>query len=291
MNTIAIDFESYYDKDCSVKFLGLLGYFSHTDFDAYRVSAVGDEGTNFVGCPKEEFDWSIIENNRVLSHNAQFDETLYLYGVDKGWWKKYEYAEWVCTAALAAYSGLPRSLKGATPTLYNLEVDKSTRDNMSGKRWEDMTKEFQDEVDEYALKDSELCLKLWQDLEGDWPQMERDISLMNRRCVQRGIPINTNLLKKSLVTINERLFEAENSIPWIDDRPILSRQAFNDECKKEGLEPPASLALTDEDANKWIKENEGKYKWISAVRDYRRINSLKRKLEAFEYATMGDKRY
>ena len=291
MNTIAIDFESYYDKDCSVKFLGLLGYFSHTDFDAYRVSAVGDEGTNFVGCPKEEFDWSIIENNRVLSHNAQFDETLYLYGVDKGWWKKYEYAEWVCTADLAAYSGLPRSLKGATTTLYNLEVDKSTRDNMSGKRWEDMTKEFQDEVDEYALKDSELCLKLWQDLEGDWPQMERDISLMNRRCVQRGIPINTNLLKKSLVTINERLFEAENSIPWIDDRPILSRQAFNDECKKEGLDPPASLALTDEDANKWIKENEGKYKWISAVRDYRRINSLKRKLEAFEYATMGDKRY
>ena len=291
MDTIAIDFESYYDKECSVRILGLLGYFSHPEFDAYRVSAVGDDGTNFVGCPKEDFDWSIIEGNLILSHNAQFDETLYLYGVDQGWWKKFDYADWVCTADLAAYCGLPRSLKGATTTLYNLEVDKSTRDNMSGKRWEDMTKEFQDEVDEYALKDSELCLKLWQDLEGDWPQQERDISLANRRCVQRGIPIDTELLKQSLITINEKLFKAENSIPWIDDKPILSRKAFNEECKKEGLVPPASLALTDEDANKWIKEHEGKYEWISAVRNYRRINSLKRKLESFEYATMGDQRY
>jgi DNA polymerase len=291
MNTIAIDFESYYDKECSIKVLGLLGYFSHHAFDAYRVSAVGDEGTSFVGCPKTEFDWSIIEGNIVIAHNAQFDETLYLYGVEKKWWPYYKYDQWMCSADLAAYCGLPRSLKGATTTLYNLEVDKSTRDNMSGKRWEEMSEEFQKEVDEYALKDSELCLKLWQDLEGDWPEHERQISLTNRRCVQRGIPIDTELLLKQQKEIASRLFEAENCIPWINEFPPLSRKAFNEECHRVGLDPPASLALTDEDANKWIAENEGTYKWISAVRNYRRINSLKRKLESFEYATMGDDRY
>ena len=291
MDTIAIDFESYYDKKCSIKVLGLLGYFSHHEFDAYRVSAIGDEGTKFVGCPKTEFDWSIIKGNRVVAHNAQFDETLYLYGVDQKWWPYFKYAQWVCSADLVAYCGLPRSLKGATTVMYGLEVDKSTRDNMSGKRWESMSKEFQEEVDEYALKDSELCLKLWQDLEHKWPEQERQISLANRRCVQRGIPIDTELLRESLLEINKRLFEAENSIPWIDERPTLSRKAFNDECKKIGLTPPASLALTDEEANKWIKEHEGKYPWISAVRNYRRINSLKKKLESFEHATMGDHRY
>jgi len=291
MNTIAIDFESYYDRECSIKVLGLLGYFSHHAFDAYRVSAVGDEGTNFVGCPKTEFDWSIIEGKLVVAHNAQFDETLYLYGVEKKWWPYFKYDQWMCTADLAAYCGLPRSLKGATTTLYELEVDKSTRDNMSGKRWEDMTKEFQKEVDEYALKDSELCLKLWQDLEGDWPEHERQISLTNRRCVQRGIPIDTELLLQQQKEIAKRLFEAENCIPWIDEFPPLSRKAFNEECHRVGLDPPASLALTDDDANKWIKENEEEYKWISAVRNFRRINSLKRKLESFEYATMGDDRY
>jgi DNA polymerase len=244
-----------------------------------------------VGCPKTEFDWSIIEGNIVIAHNAQFDETLYLYGVEKKWWPYYKYDQWMCSADLAAYCGLPRSLKGATTTLYNLEVDKSTRDNMSGKRWEEMSEEFQKEVDEYALKDSELCLKLWQDLEGDWPEHERQISLTNRRCVQRGIPIDTELLLKQQKEIASRLFEAENCIPWINEFPPLSRKAFNEECHRVGLDPPASLALTDEDANKWIAENEGTYKWISAVRNYRRINSLKRKLESFEYATMGDDRY
>ena len=50
--TYAVDFETYYDKNCSIKTLGTLGYFSHPDFDAYMVSVVGDEGTNFVGDPK-----------------------------------------------------------------------------------------------------------------------------------------------------------------------------------------------------------------------------------------------
>ena len=291
MNTIALDFETYYDKDCSIRKLGFKRYFSHPDFDAYMVSAVGDDGTEFVGCPKKEFDWEVIRDNRIISHNASFDELLYLHGVEEGWWPMVEYAEWHCSADLAAYCGLPRSLKGATNALYELEVDKATRDNMMGKQWESMDEDFRKEVSDYALKDSELCLRLWQDLEEQWPEHERAISTMNRRCVNRGVPIDTKELKHQQEAVNQRLFEAENSIPWIEDATPLSRKAFNEECRKLGLEPPVSLAMTDEDANAWIKEHGQKYKWIEAVRDYRRINALKRKLESFDYATMGDSRY
>jgi hypothetical protein len=85
MVTYALDFETYYDKECSIKTLGPLGYFSHPNFDAYMVSVVGDDGYKFVGHPKD-FDWSLIKDSIVLSHNASFDETLYLFGVNKGWW-------------------------------------------------------------------------------------------------------------------------------------------------------------------------------------------------------------
>ena len=71
----ALDFESYYDKECSIKTYGPLGYFSHPQFDAYMVSVVGNEGTSYVGHPKE-FNWSLLNDNIVLSHNASFDETL-----------------------------------------------------------------------------------------------------------------------------------------------------------------------------------------------------------------------
>ncbi len=290
MNTYALDYETYYDKSCSIKTLGTLGYFSHPEFDAYMVSVVGDDGTSFVGHPKD-FEWQKLEGQRVLSHNASFDETLYLYGADKGWWPKVDCAEWHCTADMAAYCGKPRALKGAIADVLGVAIDKSTRDNMSSKRWESMTEDFQKEVMEYALKDSEYCLELWDKLSPEWPENERLVSRMNRRITQRGLPIDVELLKQQKDAITQKLFEVENTIPWINDAPILSRKAFNDECRKMGIEPPASLAMADEEANEWIRIHGGKYKWVNSVRNYRRINALKRKLEAFDYATMSDDRY
>ena len=290
MNTYAVDFETYYDKECSIKTLGTRGYFNHYDFSAYMVSVVGDEGTSYVGHPKD-FNWATLEGQRVLSHNASFDETLYLFGCEKNWWPRVEPAEWHCTADLAAYCGLPRSLKGATSELYDLKVDKSTRDNMKGKRWETMDPEFQAEVSEYALKDSELCLRLWKDLAPKWPEQEQLISKVNRRCAQRGIPIDTKLLVKQKEELAQKVFEAEQCIPWIDRAPTLSRNAFNEECRRNGLEPPHSLALSDEEANEWIRIHGKKYRWIESVRNFRRINALRRKLDSFDFATMADERY
>lgn len=290
MNTYALDFETYYDKGCSIKTLGPLGYFSHPEFDAYMVSVVGDNGVKFVGHPKD-FDWSLLGESRVLSHNASFDETLYFYGISQNWWPDKWSGEWHCTADMAVYCGLPRSLKGATAQAYDLKVDKSTRDNMSGKRWENMTSEFKKEVSDYALKDSELCLQLWQDYSSKWPERERNISLVNRRCVQRGLPMNTELLRQQLETIKAELFEAESLIPWIGERPLLSRPAFDDQCRAVGIEPPASLAEGDPDAEEWLRVNGQKFAWVGAVKNWRRINSLKCKLESFDYATMPNGRF
>ena len=291
MDTYALDFETYYDKECSITTLGALGYFSHPSFDAYMVSVVGTDGTSYVGHPKD-FEWSKLNGQIVLSHNASFDETLYLYGVSQKWWDDCDPAEWHCTADLAAYCRLPRSLKGSTAKVFKLTIDKTTRDNMSGKRWENMTKEFQEEVSEYALKDSELCLKLWETLKDDWPDTEREISKINRKIVQTGIPIDTELLQEQLVIINKALFKAEEAIPWIDEKPLLSRAAFDEQCRLMGIDPPPpSLAETDEEAKEWIEANAKEHEWIQAVKDWRRINSIKRKLQSFDYATMPDGRY
>lgn len=290
MKTYALDYETYYDRDCSIKKLGPLGYFSHHSFDAYMVSVVGDDGLEWVGHPKD-FDWQLLEGQRVLSHNASFDETLYLYGVTQNWWPEVKPAEWHCTADMAAACGLPRSLKNSTAIAFDLEISKSTRDNMSGKTWDSMSEEFKREVEEYAIKDSVLCLRLWKEYESKWPQFERDISVLNRKIVQRGIPIDTDALRKGKETINELLFETEKTIPWADEKPLLSRKAFDEHCIQIGIEPPASLAKTDVDAQKWIRVHGHKYKWIESVTNWRRINAIKKKLDSFEYATMPDNRY
>jgi DNA polymerase len=290
MNTYALDFESYYDSDCSITTLGPKGYFSHPAFDAYMVSVVSDSGYEFVGNPRE-FDWSVLDGQRVISHNAAFDESLYLFGVESGWWPACTPTEWHCTADMTAFLGLPRSLKNASAAVLGIEVSKDVRSNMKGKRWETMTEEFRTQVRDYALLDSRYCLQLWQKLEDQWPQTEREISLLNRRIGQRGLPIDTDLLRKNLETIQTELFEAEQSIPWIGDYTPLSRKAFNEQCRIQGIEPPASIAMGNEEADKWFAAHQQACPWARAVQNYRRINAFLRKLEAFDNGTMPDQRY
>jgi DNA polymerase len=154
-----------------------------------------------------------------------------------------------------------------------------------------MTKEFKEEVSLYALKDSELCLRLWQDYSPKWPLAEREISRVNRTGIQRGIPVDVELIHTQLGEINKRLFESEELIPWLGDKPLLSRVAFDAECRKVGIEPPHSLAEGDEDAQEWLRIHSKQYTWVNAVKNWRRINSLKKKIESFNYATMPDGRY
>lgn len=289
MKTYALDFESYYDSDCSITTLGPRGYFSHPDFDAYMVTVVGDDGYSYAGHPKD-FDWSLLEGNTVVMHNASFDESLYLYGVEKGWYPKVNF-NCHCTADMTAFLGLPRSLKNATAAVFGTEITKTTRDNMKGKQWDSMTDDFKKEVTEYAIKDAELCLKLWQTLSDQWSKCERSISKLNRQIGQRGLPIDTDLLQKNLGQIKTELFEAEQSIPWIGDYTPLSRKAFNEQCRKQGIEPPASLAKDSEEADAWFAAHQQACPWAKSVQNYRRINAFLRKLEAFDAGTMSDGRY
>lgn len=290
MITYALDFESFYSNECSITTLGPHGYFSHPDFDAYMVTVSGSDGFSFAGHPSE-FNWELLNGQRVLSHNASFDESLYLFGVGKGWFPATFPAEWHCTSDMCSFLGLPRSLKNASAAVFGVIVDKSVRDNMKGKKWGSMTDEFRESVTTYAIGDAELCLKLWDALSSQWPDHERAISRVNRKIGQRGLPIDTGLLEGNLVTIKTALFNAEQAIPWIGESTALSRKAFNQKCREDGIVPPASLAKDNVDTEKWFNENQEQCPWARAVQDFRRINAFLRKLESFDLGTMSDGRY
>jgi DNA polymerase len=291
MTTYALDFESFYSGECSVSGLGPRAYFAHPEFDPYLVSVVGDNGYEFVGHPSE-FDWALLDGAHIVSHNSSFDEHLYYYGTTRGWWPEYSPAQWDCTLDLCAYVGLPRSLAGAVNRVWPDEAaTKATRDAMKGRRWDKMTPEFQAEVIEYARKDAKFCLRLWQEFSNKWPEFEREISRANRRIVMRGIPVNATKIQESIEHLAKLLHEAEGNIPWANSAKLLSRPAFNAACREHGLEPPKSLAMDDPEADAFMEKHGSTYLWMGAVRNWRRINALKKKLESFDAATMPDGRY
>jgi|688.fasta_scaffold13059_14 DNA polymerase I-like protein with 3'-5' exonuclease and polymerase domains len=277
----AIDFETYYSKTVGINSQGTWHYLMHPEFEAYRVSIVGSNGFKFVGSPKD-VDWKVIcEADVWVSHNASFDEPVYHFLQQTEQIEAPEVTPvWQCTADLSAFLASPRSLKQAAGVLLNEEVTKDIRDAMKGKRWTDMTPEFQKEVDEYALKDSELCLRLWLEFSDKWPEHERRISHHTREMGAEGLMIDKDSVEEGITTLRRQIWEAEQKIPWADtDAKTLSAKALAIECRNVGIEPPSSLAIDSEECAAWEEKYGDQYPWVGAMRTYRRCNALLKKVE------------
>jgi hypothetical protein len=287
MNIYAIDFETYYDKEYSVVDLGYWHYTHHERFNAYMVSIVGDDGNEYAGDPKE-FDWGCIHDTVWLSHNANFDAAVFERLKELGIVPAHVAPrEWHDTADLVTYLGYPRSLKEAMAAIYKIEVNKSTRDNMTGKSWESMTPEFKQEVTEYALKDSRACVKLWADLSDAWPKHERELSRQTRTMCTNGLPIDLEGCEADIRALELKLWQARKLIPWADneDAKVLSPKALAEECRKHGIRAPKSMAQDSPDFDLWKEEFSEKYPFAQAMSDYRRINAILLKFKTMRLRT------
>ena len=277
---VAIDYESFYSKDVSITVQGIFHYLRHPEQDIYMVSVVSDTGVRFCGNPRD-FDWSSIDGATWLSHNTAFDSAVYerLQELDPLWYTA-KPSEWHCTADLAAYLGYPRSLKEACKHLLNLDLSKDTRDKMKGKRWESMSEDFQKEVTDYAMRDSECCLQLWQQHSHKWPQWERELSVLTRTMADEGVAVDKPYLEECVGNLRRLLWEADKQIPWAQTGPALSYKKLCEQCRSAGIKPPPSLAMDDEMCAAWEEEFGEKYPWVFAMRTKRRANTLLKKFEA-----------
>jgi DNA polymerase len=287
---VALDTETYYDDEVSIKTLGTWHYLRHPNADLYLLSVAADNGLRYVGHPKD-FDWSQIIGPDVtwLSHNVSFDsmviERLQEIGHAPD---SIEIAEWVCTADLAAYLGHPRSLKESAASLLGVSISKDVRDNMKGKRWDDMDLFFQDDVRKYALDDAVHCLNLFLQHGDKFVAHEREISAMTRTMCSRGVPLDVDALNKAITKLQTAIWEAKLSIPWADKEAILSPIAVRAECEKAGIWAPSSFAKGDDEAERWEDEFSHLHPWIKAVRNYRRGNKHLSTLETMRQRLRAD---
>jgi hypothetical protein len=290
METAAIDFETFYDENVGIESLGVWHYCRHPDFDAYLVTISTSTGLKYCGRP-ENFDWSSIAGNgwRWVSHNRSFDQPVYESLVEADKVPHFFPAVWDCTADLSAFLGAPRNLKAASEKLLGAVVSKDTRNKMKGKRWENMDDDFRKEVEEYAIKDADLCLDIWMKYSDRWPENERWLSRETTRMCVEGVPINRSVVKNRIEHLKVLLWEARLKLPWVeDDRPTLSALALAEECRKVGIAPPSSLAEDSAECEAWEKEYGETYPWVGAMRQYRKCNILLKKLETMDRRTRLD---
>lgn len=253
--------------------MGVQEYLDQTE--VYLVSYY--DGFSPQGCKPSLFDWSLLHDKLVVSHNANFDAQVFTHLQRKGIVPPdIKPKEFNCTANLAAFMGAPRSLEGASKRLLKTEHSKDIRTKMRGKKWEQIPAAMQLEVRRYAQRDSELCWTLWNNFYAKWPKEERFFSLLTLQMCSGGIYLDAEHLEAAREMLFSQKETALDHIPW---RPPLSMACLQKKCVEEGITPPRSLAMTDEECDQWMEMYRGRYEWVDHMRNYRRCNMLDKKID------------
>lgn len=282
MNTYAIDFETYYDKENSITTLGQWHYLRSPASDIYMVAIHGPD-VDYVGCPKKA-PWSKIDGHKWVAHNYSFDGAVIERLREQGCVQAKPVA-WDCTANLSVAVGAPRNLLGASRELLGRTIDKDPRDKMHSKKWSDVENtEFGKEVLQYAREDAKACLGIYQKFSADMLPVESELSRHTIEMGWRGIQVDQDAVSAGIKALQKVTWESENSLPWIDetDGVVLSTKAFRRECAKAGIPWPTSLAENSEECALWEAQYGEKVPFVGIMRDWRKANSLLAKLKVMQ---------
>jgi len=293
-STLAVDFETYYDRDYSLKKMDAYSYVHHPKFDCYLMSVYGhvpitalahlesDECPppyvlfQWCGHPKDFQHWHLFEGATLVAHNAAFDSLVFKRLQQQRIAPPFlQNLRWRCTAAMAVYFSAPRSLKGACKQLLNIDVDKTQRSKASGQSGADL---FGNEaLKTYALEDARLCFLLWDTFRDFWPAEEQALATLTFEWGQQGIGVDLQTLEKSIQTLEKQRFDAVQKLPWVEDfnedTPLSHRQLAL-ACREAGIPCPVSLAMDDPDCEAWEEKYGPEYPWVNAMRIFRRTNML-----------------
>lgn len=275
MNQVVLDFESYYDDSVSVVKQGTPNYVKSAD--AYCVSVVGDNIEPMCGTLEEMRpiidQLSKDPTVQPIALNANFDRAW-----EEKYWQPFQ-NDWHCISDQAVASQLPRNLAQMAGVVLGEKLDKTTRDEMKGVRYEDLSPEEQTKVLEYCLNDS---IKEYEILKKLPPMssVEAAIASHTRMINRRGVRINTELVEQDKTKLEAMRFEAFKGIPWHADAPPLSYQALVRFCNAKGLPVPKSLAKTDEEVTDLMTDSPELKTVIDTMRRFRRANTMIKKVES-----------
>jgi DNA polymerase I-like protein with 3'-5' exonuclease and polymerase domains len=272
---VLIDFETYYDDECSVRTLGPVAYTHHPQFDAYLVSVYDGPNGDFCFCGHpRDFDWKQLKGRLCVAHNSQFDIAVYDWLVRKKIAPPRDHI-WHDSAAIAAFAGAPRTLLGATQHLLKREINKDLRGWMKGKTPQDCVNAGKwDAMLEYCLSDSKNAWEIYDLFFPLMPPEEVQMMVFTVESGLTGAAIDMDYLKASMKSLAKEHKKVCDRIPWFETAKPTSPKAIAQACRDIGITPPASTAEDNPFFEEWLKEYSEKAPFVQAVSDYRKINRV-----------------
>jgi len=245
MNLITIDFETYYDKEYSLRKITTEEYVRDPRFEVIGVAVkVNNQPTEWASGTQEQlkaylqtFAW---DKSMVLAHNTMFDGAIlsWIFGINPR-----AYTDTVCIGR--ATHGVETSASlSALATRYNIGVKGNETMNTLAKRREEFTEEDLERFGDYCVNDVDLTYKLFTIMGKGFPKKELkliDVSL--RMFIEPVLDLDLTLLEDHLretrLRKEELLIDARASK---DD--LMSNPKFAELLKGLGIEPPTKISLT-----------------------------------------------
>ena len=276
-DTLAIDFETFYEGDYSMTCMDARSYCTHEKFDAYIMSAY-DGKYCWVGHPKY-FNWAETTKGKTLvSFNASFDYSVYLFGLKApgstgtpgthGF--RTPFSSWVCSRAAANYLSIYGALSKIVAKLWGIEISKVVRAKAEGVDFRALDA-IPDDMKEYVAGDSYYCLALWDKFERFWPEHERECWLNTCLMGWRGVPTNREAIEAGLEILNEAREQYKEAIPL---EKKLSIPQLRKACADLNIPPPETTSKNSEKFTDWLEQYGKLVPWVSLIGKYRSVNRL-----------------
>jgi len=267
MDLITLDFETYYDKDFSLRKLTTEAYIRDPRFEVIGVGVkVNDNQTEWASGTHEQikkyldtFDWA---SSMLLCHNTMFDGAILAWIFD------------VHPRILADTLCIARALHGVEvggslhvlSQRYNLGTKGTEVLNAVGKHRADFTPEELSRYGDYCVNDVELTYKLFLRMAKGFPKQEmRIIDMTLRMFTEPTLDLDLGLLEQHLAN-TKQLKEELIASSGVTREDLMSNNKFAELLVSLGVEPPTKISPTtgketfafakNDEAFKALKEHE-----------------------------------
>ena len=259
MKIIALDFETYYDKDFSLSKMTTEEYIRDERFETIGVG-IKEEGKHaewFSGTQaqvKKYLDSLNLQEHLVLAHNALFDAAILSWRFDirpRGILDTLSMARALHTIEVGG------SLK-ALADYYNIGEKGTEILNALGKKRVDFTAEELARYGEYCKNDAELTLELFKIFSPHFNKTElKLIDLTIRMFSEPVLELSPTILHSHLAHVRQSKQELMNKM-LIDKDDLMSNPKLANVLETLGVTPPTKISLTTgKETYAFAKSDEG----------------------------------
>jgi DNA polymerase len=241
--TVFIDFETYYDKEYSLRKLQTDEYILDERYETIMVNVWVDQRGHMIHGTEQEvhdklhdlLDWS---QYAVCAHNNMFDGFIMArrFNINPRLWK--------CTLKLGRMllPYLPSHSLAALSKHFGFDAKGTEVHNMLGKRRADMTESEFSAYAAYCIKDTQLCQKIHDELIPRTPLLNLLlIDMTIRMFTEPGFVGDVDLMQELYekeVARKEGLLALANA----DKSVIMSNNKFAERLRELGVIPPTKIS-------------------------------------------------